>query len=162
MSERFCGEACAPMCRDKLALINRRDFLSLTGAAATAILPIDAGAAAESSKPNIVLIYADDVGYGDVSCYGAKRVRTPNIDRLAGQGIRFTNAHSPSATCTPSRYALMTGAYAWRKPGTAILPGDAALIIEPGRATIPSVLKGAGYRTGVVGKWHLGLGNGKL
>ena len=115
-----------------------------------------------SRKPNIVLIYADDLGYGDVSCYGATRVHTPNIDRIASRGIRFTNAHSPSATCTPSRYALLTGQYAWRMPGTGILPGDAALIIKPGRTTLPSMLKQQGYRTGVIGKWHLGLGSGDI
>jgi arylsulfatase A-like enzyme len=108
--------------------------------------------------PNIVLIYADDLGYGDVSCYGSTRVTTPNIDRLALQGLRFTNAHCTSSTCTPSRYSLLTGEYAWRKTGTGILTGDAPAIILPGRTTIASVLKKAGYATGVVGKWHLGLG----
>ena len=132
--------------------MNRRTFLT-TAASALAAPP---------TRPNVVLIYADDVGYGDLSCYGAAKVRTPNLDRLASQGLRFTDAHSPSATCTPSRYAMMTGEYAWRKPGTAILQGDAAMIIEPGRVTLPSVFKQAGYRTGVVGKWHLGLGNGNL
>lgn len=114
------------------------------------------------NKPNIVLIYADDVGYGDLSCYGAQRVKTPNLDRIAGEGIHFTNAHASSATCTPSRYSLLTGEYAWRKKGTAILPGDARLIIAPGRTTVPSLLKARGYRTGVVGKWHLGLGDGQI
>src|SRR4051812_31473464 len=120
-------------------------------------------AAPAGAKPrNIVLILTDDLGYGDVGCYGATKVKTPNIDRLAAQGLRFTDAHSPSATCTPSRYALLTGEYAWRQRGTGILPGDAALIIEPGRPTLASVLKHAGYATGVVGKWHLGLGAGNL
>ena len=103
-------------------------------------------------------MYADDLGYGDTGCYGATRVKTPNLDRLAAGGIRFTNAHSSSATCTPSRYSLMTGEYAFRKRGTGVLPGDARLIVEPGRYTLPAMLHQAGYRTGCVGKWHLGLG----
>jgi arylsulfatase A-like enzyme len=110
------------------------------------------------ARPNVVLIYADDLGYGDVSAYGSTRLKTPNIDRLAREGIRFTDAHAPAATCTPSRYAMLTGEYAWRKRGTDILPGDAALIIEPGRPTLATVFQRAGYTTGVVGKWHLGLG----
>ncbi len=113
---------------------------------------------AQQARPNVILIYADDLGYGDVSSYGAMSLKTPNIDRLAREGLRFTDAHSPAATCTPSRYAMLTGEYAWRKPGTGVLPGDAALVIEPGRTTLPSIFRRAAYATGVVGKWHLGLG----
>lgn len=110
------------------------------------------------SRPNIVLIYADDIGYGDLGAYGATAVRTPNVDRLAKEGRLFTSGYASSATCTPSRYSLLTGQYAFRKRGTGVLPGDAAMIIEPGRMTMASIMRSAGYATGVVGKWHLGLG----
>ena len=103
---------------------------------------------AADRPPNIVLIYADDIGYGDFGCYGATAVKTPNVDRLAREGLRFTNGHATSATCTPSRYSMLTGEYAFRKQGTGVLPGDAALIIEPGRTTLASLLQRAGYRTG--------------
>ncbi|MEK7675534.1 MAG: arylsulfatase [Verrucomicrobiota bacterium] len=112
-----------------------------------------------ADKPNIVFLLADDIGYGDLGCYGATLVKTPNLDRLARQGCRFSDAHSPAATCTPTRRALLTGTYSWRQqPGSSIAPGDAPLSIPPGTTTVASLLKQAGYRTGVVGKWHLGLG----
>ena len=114
---------------------------------------------AEVGRPNVVFILTDDVGYGDISANGATKVKTPNIDRIANEGIRFTNAYAPAATCTPSRYALMTGKYAFRKQGTGVLPGDASMIIDPARLTLPRRFKDAGYTTGAIGKWHLGLGN---
>ncbi|MFM7750481.1 MAG: sulfatase-like hydrolase/transferase, partial [Opitutaceae bacterium] len=115
--------------------------------------------AAPATRPNIIFILADDIGYADLSCTGGKHARTPALDSLARDGIRFTNAHSPASTCTPTRRAFLTGTYSWRqRPGSAIAPGDAPLSIPPGTTTVASLLKSAGYRTGVVGKWHLGLG----
>lgn len=109
-------------------------------------------------KPNVIIIYTDDLGYGDLSCYGATKLQTPHLDKLAATGLRFTNGRSTSATCTPSRYALMTGKYPWRRKGTGVLPGDAALIVPTDKITLPKVFKAAGYQTAIVGKWHLGLG----
>lgn len=111
-------------------------------------------------KPNIVFIYLDDLGYGDLSCYGATAIKTPNIDALANGGVRFTNGYATSATCTPSRYGLLTGVYPWRNKDAKILPGSAPLLIGKEQLTIPKMLKEKGYQTAVVGKWHLGLGTG--
>jgi arylsulfatase A-like enzyme len=137
--------------------LNRRRFLK---SASCALAAHTFGTAQSSQRPNIVLIYADDVGWGDLGCYGASRVKTPNLDKLASRGIRFLDAHSSAATCTPSRYSLLTGEYAFRRKGARVLPGDAPLLIEPGRLTLASMLKEQNYATGVVGKWHLGMGTG--
>ena len=119
---------------------------------------------AKPRPPNIVVIVADDLGFGDLGSYGATRIKTPNLDRLATQGARFTNGYAPSSTCTPTRYSIMTGEYAWRPTTkkTGILDGDAPLCIEPGRLTLPALLHAAGYHTGAIGKWHLGLGDGEV
>ncbi len=113
-----------------------------------------------SKKPNIVVIYLDDLGYGDLSSYGATALQTPNIDALAKGGIKFTNGYASSATCTPSRYALLTGMYPWRNKDAKILPGTAPLLINTEQQTLPKLLKKQGYQTAIVGKWHLGLGTG--
>jgi len=115
------------------------------------------------AKPNIIIILADDLGYGDLGCYGATKIQTPNLDRLAAEGVRFTQGYAPSSTCTPSRFSLLTGEYAWRQKDrkNSILDGDAPLCIEPGRLTLPAMLHRAGYETGIIGKWHLGLGDGE-
>lgn len=109
-------------------------------------------------KPNVIVIMADDLGYGDVSCYGSTALRTPNIDRLAAEGIRFTSGYCSASTCTPTRYSFLTGTYAFRQPGTGIAPPNSPALIQPGTKTLPSLLQKAGYQTAVIGKWHLGLG----
>lgn len=116
----------------------------------------------EVDHPNIIVIYTDDLGYGDIGANGATEIKTPNIDALANGGVRFTNGYASSATCTPSRYALLTGMYPWKNKQAKILPGTAPLIIDTTQMTIPKMLKSKGYHTGIVGKWHLGLGTGNV
>ncbi len=115
-----------------------------------------------ANKPNVIVIYADDLGYGDLSCYGANGVETPNVDNLCENGVRFYNAYSTSAVCTPARYSLLTGEYPFRNQYTKILPGDAGCIIGKDQMTLPKVFKSAGYKTAVIGKWHLGMGDGNI
>ncbi len=116
----------------------------------------------DNKPPNVILIYADDLGYGDVGAYGSTEIRTPNMDKLAEGGVRFTNGYASSATCSPSRYALLTGVYPWRNKNAKILPGTAPLLIDIKQLTLPKMFKGQGYHTGIVGKWHLGLGDGHV
>jgi len=113
-------------------------------------------------KPNVVIIYGDDVGYGDVGAYGARLIPTPNMDKLAENGLRFTDSHCSSATCTRSRYSLLTGEMAFRKQGVGIAAGDAKMMIDPGQYTLADLFQQAGYKTAIIGKWHLGLGAGKI
>jgi arylsulfatase A-like enzyme len=114
--------------------------------------------AAEGQRPNILVIMADDLGYGDVSCYGATEIETPNIDALSASGRRFTSGYCSASTCTPTRYSFLTGTYAFRGERTGIAPPNSPAIIQPGTETVASLLRAAGYTTAVIGKWHLGLG----
>lgn len=122
------------------------------------VFPLVLSATAAPEKPNVIIIMADDLGYGDLSCYGATGFETPNIDRLAREGLRFTDGYCTASTCTPTRYSFLTGTYAFRKKGTGIAPPNSPAIIPADTPTIASMLKSVGYRTAVIGKWHLGLG----
>ncbi len=127
-------------------------------------------AAQSKPKPNVIIFITDDLGYGDLSCYGADRIETPNIDQLAAGGVRFTSGYCTASTCTPTRFSLLTGTAAFRQPGTNIAPPDSPALIQPGTPTIADMFRDAGYATAAIGKWHLGLGapeegpqwNGKL
>ena len=131
---------------------NRLLFLPCLGVCASAL-------AQSAERPNVIFLIADDLGYGDLSCYGAKRVETPHVDRLAAHGVRFTDCHAVASTSTPSRYSLLTGEYCFRRPGTDIAAGNAGMIIRPDQYTMADMFRSAGYKTAAIGKWHLGLGS---
>lgn len=142
----------------------KRELFFLSTLYAGCLVPVSAGAkdatgGKEQRKPNVIVILADDLGYGDLQCYGARNVLTPNVDRLAESGIRFTDAHAVASTSTPSRYSLLTGMYSWRRDDTDIARGDAAMIIRPGQYSMADMFKSCGYATCALGKWHLGLGD---
>ena len=146
-----------------MAAIKRRDFLERLALGAVAWAgPLGrprARPASAPALPNIVFILADDLGYGDPGCYNREsKIPMPAVDRMAARGVRFTDAHAPSAVCSPTRYGLLTGRYAWRtwlKRG--VVGGYTPPLVEPGRTTIASLLRDRGYATGFFGKWHLGL-----
>ena len=136
--------------------MRRRNFIKCCAAAmaasSTAVL------AEKPKPPNVVLIYGDDIGYGDVGVYGSKMIPTPNIDAFARQSLIFTDGHCTAATCSPSRFALLTGVYGFRHD-VNIVPPDGRMEIPERKLTLPGMFKQAGYTTGIVGKWHLGLGS---
>ena len=115
----------------------------------------------KEKQPNIIIIMSDDLGYGDVGCYGADKVKTPNIDKLASNGVRFTSGYATASTSSPSRYSLLTGEYAFREK-VGILPGNAAMTLSQDKLSIATMMQNVGYETACIGKWHLGLGNGNL
>lgn len=133
---------------------------TITAVATLFVVFLSASILIAADKPNVIVIMADDLGYGDVSCYGATELQTPNIDKLATGGLRFTQGYCSASTCTPTRYSFLTGMYAFRQPGAGIAPPNATMLIKPGTETIASIMNKVGYATGVVGKWHLGLGEG--
>jgi arylsulfatase A len=136
-------------------MMKRLIFIAVCGAAMVA--SAGTGFATPKTQPNVVIIYGDDVGYGDVGAYGSKLIPTPNIDRLAQEGLRFTDGHCSAATCSPSRYSMLTGLHGFRD-GVSILPPNAPLSISTDILTLPKLFQQAGYTTGVIGKWHLGIG----
>lgn len=143
--------------------MNRRTFLKVMGLGSMVTLQASVAQAVLTPRrqpKNIVLILADDIGYGDMSCYGTTPNLTPFIDGYVKRGIQFMDAHTTASTCTPSRFAMFTGEYAWRHPGLAVAQGDAALLIDPKTMTLPKLMQASGRVTGAVGKWHLGLGLG--
>lgn len=146
----------------KMKNLFKTSFIVLTSQLISCDTALKKEGSTQEKSPNIVIIYLDDLGYGDVGIYGANAIKTPNIDMLAEGGVRFTDGHSTSATSTPSRYGLLTGKYPWRNKEAKILSGTAPLLIDSEQMNLPKMLKERGYYTGIVGKWHLGLGNGNV
>lgn len=136
-----------------------QSILSVSSLLAISPLAAQTPSVTSPQKPNVIIILADDLGYGDLECYGAKNVKTPNVNKLADDGIRFTNVHSVASTSTPSRYSLLTGEYSWRRPDTDVAPGNAGMIIRPTQYTMADMFRNSGYKTAAIGKWHLGLGD---
>lgn len=142
--------------------MKRKSLFPWLGATASALVPFASAQAQQKNideRPNVIIIMADDIGYGDLSCNGEPTIHTPNVERVANQGVRFTDAHSVAATSTPSRYSMLTGLYSWRRNDTGIARGDAGMIIRPEQYTIADMFRDNGYYTGAIGKWHLGLGD---
>ncbi len=144
-------------------MINRRRFLQTTGSMflGSSLLSLNSCFSVVSKKklhekPNVIFFLTDDLGYNDIGCYGNERIKTPNIDSLAKQGILFTDAHTPASICTPTRYGLLTGRYCWRTWLKKGVIGNNPLMVEPGRYTLPRLFKDQGYSTSCIGKWHLG------
>lgn len=146
---KMAGLALAVAMATSVAVVGAADAVAAEAAHAAADRP---------ARPNVLVIMADDLGYGDVSCYGATAIETPHIDALAAGGLRFTSGYCSASTCTPTRYSFLTGTYAFRGERTGIAPPNSPAIIQPGTATVASLLHEAGYETAVIGKWHLGLG----
>lgn len=147
-------------------MILRRALCSLCSASLLVTLsycdeaPTEDQDSTTEKQPNIVFILADDLGYGDLGAYGATQIKTPHMDQLADEGMRFTNAYSPHSVCTPTRYSLMTGRYAWRSwNGHITVWANDPLLIDTARLTLPKLLKRDGYKTALIGKWHLGFGS---
>ena len=133
-------------------------WLVLSLLATLSLFSLPNTACPQTRPPNIIVIMADDLGYGDVSCYGAQTIQTPHIDRLAKEGLKFTSGYCSASTCTPTRFSFLTGTYAFRQKGTGIAAPNNPAIIQPDTVTLPGLLKQSGYHTAVIGKWHLGLG----
>ena len=149
---KMAGLALAVAMATSVAVVGAADAVAAEAAHAAADRP---------ARPNVLVIMADDLGFGDVSCYGATAIETPHIDALAAGGLRFTSGYCSASTCTPTRYSFLTGTYAFRGERTGIAPPNSPAIIQQGTATVASLLHEAGYETAVIGKWHLGLGGAR-